>query len=367
MSKLIPSIRLQPALNLDVWSIFNPASMPKNAINLGQGFMNWSPPKFATEAATHAISNQIEPNHYSHPRGRINLRNAISESYSKSFGKEKLCQDSEIVVTSGANEGTYAAMLAFINPGDEVIFIQPFFDQYSSAVTFQGGIPIYVPLRPPTSQGNSGPAKISAKDWVLDLNELSAAFNSKTKAIIINSPHNPVGKVFSRQELEMIADLAIKHDVLVISDEVYENLVYPPNQHIRFATLPGMWERTLTVFSAGKSFACTGWRIGWLVGPANLIGPTLTASTRVVFCSNSPMQEAVAIALQQAEANNFFQTQLEQYTKQGEILMKAFDDVGLPYTVPQGGYFILVDMSGLNIPEDFDFPDVLNGRGADFK
>jgi len=185
--------------------------------------------------------------------------------------------------------------------------------------------------------------------------------------IIINTPHNPVGKVFTRQELEGIAALAKEFNLLVMSDEVYDCLVFDGKEHIRIATLPGMWERTLTVYSAGKAFAATGWRVGWLIGPPSIITPTLAATTRIVFCTNSPLQEAVAAGLEQAEGRNFFHIQMKEYEERRNILISVFERLGLKYTMPEGSYFILLDISSVKWPEDYKFPSSLDGRGKDFK
>ncbi|KAL7416880.1 pyridoxal phosphate-dependent transferase [Mrakia frigida] len=362
------SLRQAGAERLDVWSIFNPTNMPKDSINLGQGFMSWAPPDFILEAANDAISNNVMANHYSPARGRPRLRNAIASHYSKEFthlGQKGLDPETEILVTAGANEGMYAALLAYLNPGDEVICIEPFFDQYTASIIFNGGVPVYVPLHPPPA-GQTG-AKPTGKDWRVDFDELRAAITPKTKVIILNTPHNPVGKMFNRSELEQFAKVAIDNNLLVLSDEVYDCLTYDGHEHIRIATLPGMWERTITVGSAGKSFAATGWRIGWLIAPPQLIQTALMASTRIIFCVNGPLQEAAAVGLELADSKNFFQTQRKEYAERRDVLMEVFDNLELSYTIPDGSYFLLVDISRIVLPENYDFPAILDGRGRDFR
>lgn len=258
--------------------------------------------------------------------------------------------------------GTYAALAAHLEPGDEVICIEPFFDQYYATIAFQGAKPVFVPLHPP----KEGSGNASGGDWTLDFAELEAAFTPKTKAIIVNTPHNPVGKVFTRAELEKIAELAIRKNILVIADEVYDCMVYDGKEHVRIASLPGMWERTITVISGGKSFAATGWRVGWLIGDKTLIGATLAAHSRLVFSASGPMQEAIAIAIEGAEEHKFFETQTKEYQERRDILCSYFDKLGLPYTLPEGSYFLLVDMSKVNVPSDFEIPDTCKGRGKDF-
>lgn len=356
---------------LDVWSIFTPANMPPDALNLGQGFMNWNPPEWVRNASQKAMNNDVMSNHYSHPRGRPRLLKAISKHYSPQF--ENLVRENrelkpeEIVVTAGANEGMYATLLAFLNQGDEVICIEPFFDQYLASIIFNGGKPIYVPLHPPEAPADGSFAKRTGADWKLDLDEFDAAFTSKTKVVILNTPHNPSGKCFTREELTAISEICIKHDVLVLADEVYDCLTFDGVEHVRLAALPGMWERTLTVGSAGKSFAATGWRVGWLIGPAELTLAALQASTRIIFCTNSPLQEAVAEGLERAEEHDFFPDQIKAYQERRDILCSYFEELGLSYTVPQGSYFVLVDMSKIQVPEGYKFPDVVMGRGKDFQ
>ncbi|KAK0206621.1 1-aminocyclopropane-1-carboxylate synthase 1 [Desarmillaria ectypa] len=348
------------ALAEDVWSIFNSANLPADCINLGQGYMNFPPPNWVKEAAQEALS-RVETNHYSHPKGRPRLRKAIQSFYSPQFGRE-LDIEKEILVTSGANEGQYSVFTAFLEKGDEVIMFEPFFDQYLPSVTFNGGVPVYVPLHPPKAERKS-----TSNDWSIDIDELRRAITPKTKVIIINTPHNPVGKVFTRVELEGIASLAEEFNLLVMSDEVYDGLVFDGKEHIRIATLPGMWDRTVTVGSAGKAFAATGWRVGWLIGPESIIRPTLAATTRIVFCTNSPLQEAAAVGLELAPKHNFFQIQRDEYAERRKVLTDCFDGLGLNYTFPEGGYFVLLDISNVKFPDDYPFPKSLQGRGRDFK
>ncbi|KDR83595.1 hypothetical protein GALMADRAFT_235859 [Galerina marginata CBS 339.88] len=363
-SNLIPfSSRLKEgrALALDVWTIFSAVNLPADCINLGQGYMNFAPPKWVTDAAEVAL-NAVASNHYSHPRGRIRLREAIKAFYGPQLNRE-LDVESEILVTSGANEGQYSVFTAFLEHGDEVIMFEPFFDQYLPSVTFNGGKPVYVPLHPPKDSVE----KATSDDWTLDIDQLRRAITPRTKMIIVNTPHNPVGKVFTKAELEAIASIAEEFNLLVMADEVYDCLVFDGKEHVRIANLPGMWDRTVTVCSAGKAFAATGWRIGWLIGPKSIIQPTLAASTRIVFCSNSPLQEAAAAGLEEAKERNFFETQVEEYAERRAILSDAFDKVGLKYTLPEGTYFILLDISRVDFPADYPFPPSVLGRGRDFR
>ncbi|KAF8222754.1 PLP-dependent transferase [Tricholoma matsutake] len=349
------------AIAEDVWSIYNAANLPADCINLGQGYMNFSPPLWITEAAKEAL-HTVTANHYSHPKGRIRLREALKAFYDPLF-KRNLSVDSEILITSGANEGEYSVFTAFLEQGDEVIMFEPFFDQYLPSIVFNGGTPVYVPLHPPAQSLE----KPTSNDWTIDFDELRRAVTPRTKIIIVNTPHNPVGKVFTRKELETIAALAQEFNLIVMSDEVYDCLVFDGKEHHRIATFPGMWERTVTVGSAGKAFAATGWRVGWLIGPKWIMQPTLAATTRIVFCSNSPLQEAAAGGLEQVKERKFFETQCAEYIERRDILAAVFDELGLKYTLPEGGYFILLDVSELKFPEDYPFPQSVLGRGRDFK
>ncbi|KAH9940597.1 PLP-dependent transferase [Amylocystis lapponica] len=362
-SALIPfSSRLKEgrALAEDVWSIFNMANLPADCLNLGQGYMNFGPPTWVKEAAEEAL-NGIPANHYSHPKGRIRLREAIKKHYGPQLGRD-LDVESEILVTSGANEGQYSVFVAFLEPGDEVIMFEPFFDQYLPSITFNGGVPVYVPLHPHTTGD-----KPTSDDWHIDFDELRRAITPKTKMIVVNTPHNPVGKVFTREELEQIAALAEQHNLLVMSDEVYDFLVFDGKEHVRIANLPGMWDRTVTVGSAGKLFSATGWRIGWLIGPSSIIKPTLAACTRIVFCSNSPLQEAAAAGLEQVSSRKFLEQQVREYDERRKILTDCFDEIGIKYTKPEGTYFILLDISSVKWPDDYPFPASVLDRGRDFR
>ncbi|KAH8915668.1 PLP-dependent transferase [Atractiella rhizophila] len=349
---------------LDVWSIFSPASgyVPKDSLNLGQGFMNWLPPPFVREKAKEALE-VVEANHYSHPMGRIRLRKALAEYLSESFGR-RLDETKEILVTAGANNGIYAVECAFLQPGDEVIMFEPYFDQYICNTTFNQGVPVFVPLHPPP---NASKETVSSREWKIDPDELRRAITPKTKFIFLNTPHNPIGKVFTEEELIQIGDIAEEHNLLIMSDEVYDCLALNGSQHVRIAALKNFWDRTITIGSAGKSFSSTGWRVGWAVGPSHLIRPTLAASTRIVFVTNSPLQEAVAGALEEASGRGFWDQQRKEYEERLEVLREALDKLGLPYTVPEGSYFVLVNVERLKIPDDFVVPDMLAPFAHDFK
>jgi histidinol-phosphate/aromatic aminotransferase/cobyric acid decarboxylase-like protein len=240
-------------------------------------------------AAQQAIAADL--NQYARSAGHPRLVNALAALYSPLFGR-RFNPLTEIVVTVGATEGIFATVQALVNPGDEVILIEPFYDSYPAVVTMAGGTAVYVPLRAPAGAR-------SAAEWRLDLDELAAAFTPRTKLLILNTPLNPLGKVYTLDELSAIAELAQQHDIAVLSDEVYEWMVYPtaqrPVEHVRMATLPGMWERTVTLGSAGKSFSVTGWKIGWAIAPPPLAHALTMAHQWIPFAVATPLQEAVAV------------------------------------------------------------------------
>ncbi|KAK7202388.1 aminotransferase class I and II [Myxozyma melibiosi] len=354
----------------DVWSIVNEAaaeaqnSLPFPILNLGQGFFSYNPPDFAIKAAQAALDD-VSCNQYSPTRGRISLRKALAAAYEPTYGR-KIDWDTEVVVTSGANEGMFSAFTGFLSEGDEVIVFEPFFDQYISNIELPGGKVVYVPLVPPS---NDDTRTVSSTEWTVDFDDLESKISPRTKMIVINSPHNPVGKVFSREELERIGKLAVDNNIIVLSDEVYDRLYY--SEFTRIATLsPELQKLTLTVGSAGKTFSATGWRVGWLIGDAELIKYVAAAHTRICFCVNSPLQEGTAVALQEAikPENTFFEDHVESYKRKLKNFNRIWDELGLTYTDPDGGYFVLVNFSKLQIPEDYDFPEEILARGTrDFK
>lgn len=363
-----PSSRFS-ASKKDVWSIINEtaaavqAESGKPVINLGQGFFSYQPPDFAIKAAQEALATP-GLNQYSPTRGLPVLKSAIAKAYSPLLNWE-VNPDTEVVVTAGANEGMYSAFTAFVEEGEEVIVFEPFFDQYISNIELPGGKVTYVPLHPPKDDSER---KHSAEEWTIDFSELeNAIVPGKTKMIVLNTPHNPVGKVFSKEELLKIGSLAEKYNLIILSDEVYDRLHY--GGFTRIATLSeDLKNRTLTVGSAGKTFAATGWRVGWLIGPEHLIKYTAAAHTRICFTVNTPLQKAVSVAFEIAEEKGYYQQQIEAFQTKYKIFLQVFDDLNIPYTVPQGGYFVLVNFKNFQIPEDYVFPeDIVEGRARDFK
>ena len=322
-----------------VFAEFTALAMQHGAVNLGQGFPNFAAPDFIKEAAQAAIRADL--NQYARSAGQPRLVNEISELYSPLFGRT-LDPLREIVVTTGATEGIFATMQALVNPGDEVILIEPFYDSYPAAVTMAGGIPVFVPLR-----WQSGAQ--SAAEWALDMDELAAAVSPRTKLLVLNTPMNPVGKVFTRAELEGIASLVLRNNLLVLSDEVYEWMVYGAAEHVRLATLPGMAERTVTLGSAGKTFSVTGWKIGWAIAPPPLAHAVLMAHQWIPFAVATPLQEAVAEAFAQAQTNGYFAWLTQMYGAKRDKLISALRRVDLSPITPDGSYFVLFDTSALPV------------------
>ncbi|KAJ9048591.1 arylformamidase [Entomophthora muscae] len=348
----------------DVWSIFSKVSTQFQTINLGQGFMGFPAPDFVKKALVEATMNDI--NQYAPVRGLPRLCNALSNNYSPLF-KRQLDPNTNILITTGANEGIFSVFAAFIKDGDEAIFIEPYFDQYKPNLEMNGGVPIYCPLRKDESISFS--SKVSSSVWKLDTAEMESKITSKTKIIVLNTPYNPVGKIFTEEELLSIGKVAEKHNLIILSDEVYDRLYFAPATHTRIAALENFWRRTITVGSAGKSFGVTGWRVGWLIGPENLIKYTMGAHCRICFCTSSTMQDAVANAFEQSETNGFFETQIQEYDERRKYLMDSFDDIGLSYVIPDGAYFILVNTEKIHPSAESweDCPDFIKERGFNYQ
>ena len=258
----------------------NDLARQRNAVNLGQGAPDFDGPPEVLAAAVTAINGQL--NQYATGIGMPLLRAAVARHAERFYG-QKIDSQTEVLITSGATEAVFAAILGLADVGDEVIVFEPVYDSYVPNMLLAGVRPCYVPLR--------------GDQWSFDANELARAFNSRTRAIIVNTPHNPTGKVYSRQELNLIADLCRKYHVGAITDEVYEHILYDGIAHTRLATLPGMAERTLTISSVGKTFSVTGWKIGWVIGPADLVNAVNRAHQFITFAAASPLQAAAAAAL----------------------------------------------------------------------
>src|SRR5262249_5173577 len=341
------------------------------AVNLGQGFPDFPGPDFVKQAAAAAIAADL--NQYAPMPGLPRLRHAIAAQWEREHGRAVDWQ-TEVTVTSGATEALCDAALALLDPGDQAIILEPAYDAYAPDVIMAGAAPIYVKLYPPTTdhpfdfaQGRrppttdeSPPVQSSvvsrrSSSWHLDADELRAAFTGRPKLILLNTPHNPTGKVFSRAELELIAALCQEYDVLAIADEVYDRMVYDQAEHVSLATLPGMWDRTLTLNSVGKTFSVTGWKIGYAVGPAALNQALRASHQWVTFATSTPMQEATAVALEQAAANGYYEQLRAEYGERRRLLYDILEGVGLPTLPVEGSYFISTDIGALGYTDDRAF------------
>lgn len=306
------------------------------SVNLGQGFPDTDGPAFMLETAREAISNGL--NQYPPGRGIPELRRAIVDHTQRHYGLA-YDVDTEVLVTTGATEALAAAILAFVDPGDEVIALEPFYDSYAASIALAGGKRVGV--------GLFGP------DFNLDLTELAAAFTPRTKALLINSPHNPTGVVLSPDELTEIARLAVQHDVIVICDEVYEHLVFDGASHRPLASYPGMRERTVRISSSGKTFSATGWKIGWALAPAELITEITAVKQFLTYVSGSPFQPAIARALNEGDA--WVEGQRLELQGKRDLLADGLRSVGLTPALPQGTYFMTTDVRPLGYADGVEF------------
>lgn len=324
-----------------------------NPINLGQGFPDFpevvSDKLRAALIATQAPGATVNFNQYCRGQGHPDLVSALADLYSPLY-KRDIDPMKEILVTVGGYESLHCAINAVTNPGDEVVLIEPFFDSYGETVRACGAKARYIPLTLKAGGKTSG-------DFTFDREVLAGLFNEKTKAIVVNTPHNPTGKVFTRDEVEFIADLCKKHNCLYISDEVYEWLVYDDREHVRAATLPGMWERTITVCSAGKTFNVTGWKTGWAIGPEYLISAAMGVHQGIIYTCPTPIQVALATVLKDEKKllgteHSYWKWLRDNLTLKRDRMYKMASEAGLHPIMPEGGYFMVADASkaGINPP-----------------
>jgi aspartate/methionine/tyrosine aminotransferase len=306
------------------------------AVNLGQGFPDFPGPDFIKQAAIQAIQDDV--NQYAPGSGRLGLRQAIVEKMARHYGLP-IDPATEITVTHGATEAIFATILGLVNPGDEVILFEPFYDSYLPAVQIAGGVPYFYTLRSP--------------NWAIDADRLARLFSPKTKLILINTPHNPTGKVYSEAELRLIADLCQQYDVIAMTDEVYEHIIFDGFQHCAMATLPGMANRTVTISSIGKTFSVTGWKVGWAIAASELTQALFRAHQFMTYSGAAPLQEAAATALQ--IANDYYAQLADMYQAHRDFLVDALDGAGLKPITPRGTYFVMVDIGHLDFPNDVAF------------
>ncbi len=332
-----PARRLH-GLGTSIFTEITRLAIEHKAANLGQGFPDFPAPDFVKRAATEAIAADL--NQYAAAPGLPSLRAAVAAHYQRRHGFT-VDPDQEVTVTGGATEGVFDAVMALLDPGDEVVVFEPFYDLYLPAVQFAGGTVKVVTLHPPR--------------WELDPAELAAAFGPRTRLVILNTPHNPTGKVWRPDELDLVAQACLEHGAYVIADEVYSEITFGGARHVPIATRPGMRDRTVTVDSLGKTFSVTGWKIGWTVA-----APPLTAAIRgihqfVTFCNSTPFQQAAAVALEQAHATGYFDELRAVYDARRVRLAAILDGAGLKTLPAEGAYFLLADIGHLGFPDDVTF------------
>ncbi len=308
-------------------------------INLAQGFPNFPAPAQVKEAAKRAIDADI--NQYAITWGAKSLRDSLARTYRELYAMQ-IDPETMLTVTCGSTEAMMSTLLAICDPGDEVIVLEPFYENYGPDAAISGATPVFVPLRPPS--------------FAFDPEELAKAFTSRTRAIIVNTPNNPTGRVFTRAELETIARLCREHDVIAVTDEIYEHIRYE-GEHIPIATLDGMAERTVTISGASKTFSVTGWRVGWIVA-----APELTAAIRkvhdfVTVGAPAPLQEAIAIALDLGRP--YYERLSSEYRVRRDHLVRVLDAAGLSPNVPQGAYYVLCDIRPFGFEDDVAFANWL--------
>lgn len=308
-----------------IFTEMNQLAQQYQALNLGQGKPDFDTNQDILEQLTYYLHTG-QHNQYAPGTGTPGLRQAVAAHAARFYNLE-IDPVSGVVVTAGGTEAIFASVLGLVDPGDEVIVIEPVYDSYVPNLLMAGARPVFVPLHPPT--------------WSFDPGELRTAFSKRTRALILNSPQNPTGRVFTREELDLIAQLCIEYDVTVLSDEVYEHLYFSPARHIPIASLPGMFERTVTISSAGKLFSATGWKVGWVYGPPDLVDGVARAHQFITFAVHHPTQEAIMYALNLPDA--YYDSFQAMYAAKRQLIMNALDSIGMPYRVPEGTYFILAD------------------------
>ena len=310
------------------------------AINLSQGFPDFDPPKEIMDALAKAAYEG--PHQYSITFGAENFREALARKQERAIGLT-IDPEKEIVVTCGGTEAMMCAMMTICNPGDKVMVFSPFYENYGADAILSGADPIYIPLVPP--------------EYHFDMSLVEKGFQKGAKAIIVCNPSNPCGKVFSREELMGIGELAMKYDAFVVTDEVYEHMVYAPYHHTCMASLPGMYEHTITCNSLSKTYSITGWRLGYLIGPEEVIEAAKKVHDFLTVGAAAPLQEAATVGLNFPE--NYYTELLETYTKKRKYFLDGLDRIGLKHNVPQGTYFVLIDIQEfLDLPKFAGYTDL---------
>jgi len=306
------------------------------AVNLSQGFPDFPAPAEVKEAARRAIEADV--NQYAITWGARSLRQAIARKFERLYGVP-VDPEREVTVTCGSTEAMMATLLAILNPGDEVITFEPFYENYGPDAILSGAVPRFVKLRPPA--------------WTFDPDELARAFSAKTRAVIVNTPNNPTGKVFTRAELEAIADLCRRHDALAVTDEIYEHILYDGAVHIPMATLPGMAQRTVTINGMSKTYSVTGWRVGWTIAPSLLTDAIRKVHDFLTVGAAAPLQEAGALALELPAS--YYTSLAEGYARRRDRLVPILERAGFRVYRPAGAYYAMTEIDGLGWDDDVAF------------
>lgn len=306
------------------------------AVNLGQGFPDTPGPRAVLEAAAEAVLHG--DNQYPPPRGTAALRDAVV-THRRRFTGIDLDPASQVLVTAGATEGIAAAILSLVEPGEEVVMFEPYFDIYAELVALAGGVRRTSTLRFP--------------DYAVDETSLRAAFSERTAVVLLNTPHNPTGKVFTREELALVVELAAAHDAWIVCDEVYEHLVFTGAEHVPIASLPGAFERTLSVGSAGKTFSVTGWKVGWVTGPAPLVSAVAAVKQNLTYSGGAPLQPAVAAGL--ALPDTYFTGVAADLERRRDRVLEVLRTCELPASAPDGTFFVTADLAPLGVTDAVEF------------
>lgn len=317
------------AMGTSVFSEMTALALKHGAVNLSQGFPDFEGPSDVVDDAVAALRSGH--NQYGRSMGVLPLVQAIAR-HSKRFYDVDVDPLTEVVCTAGATEALAAAMIGLLDAGDEVIVLEPFYDGYPATIAMAGAVPRVCTLRWP--------------DFALEIDDVARLVTDKTRMIVLNNPHNPTGKVFSTTELDAIAGLCVKHDLIAVCDEVYEHLTYGA-PHVPLCTRPGMHERTLTLSSTGKTFSFTGWKVGWAVGPAHLVAATQRAHQYLTFCASTPLHLAMAHALDRCD-DAFVQTLQREYRARRDFVVEVLREIGFQVSVPAGAYFCLASMPGVD-------------------
>jgi len=339
MSKVTPSLKAAQFTESVIREMTRLARKHQ-AVNLSQGFPDFPAPAEIKAAANQAIEHDI--NQYAITWGSPRLREAIAVDFTRRYGVP-VDPETQVTVCCGSTEAMISTMLGVVDPGDEVIVFEPFYENYGPDAILSGATPRFVPLREPS--------------WSFDPDELAAAFSDRTRAIIINTPNNPTGKVFTRDELQQIAKLCQQWDVIAITDEIYEHILYDGTSHIPLATLDGMAERTVTINSVSKTFSVTGWRVGWTISPASLAAGIRKVHDFLTVGAPAPLQEAAAFALKQSgsDGDDYYRNLAAHYAARRDRLLAVLERTGFRCYRPSGAYYIMTDISAFGFDNDVEF------------